>query len=621
MAFPPAFLDDIRTRVPLSDIVGKQVRLQRRGREFIGLCPFHREKSPSFSVVEDKGFFHCFGCGAHGDVIGFVMRTENLAFPEAVERLAGQAGLEMPKQTPAERERERRAATLYDVLEEACRWFERELTKPEAQETRAYLERRGVRPETIERFRLGYAPDSRNRLIRYLEGKGVPPQLIDQAGLSTGGDQGRAPIDRFRHRLMFPIGDRSGRIIAFGGRTMGDHPAKYLNSPETPVFHKGRVLYGYAQARKPAHEAGTVIVAEGYMDVIALAQAGFRHAVAPLGTALTEGQLALLWRIADEPVLCFDGDEAGKRAAFRAIDRAFPGLAPGKSLGFALLPGGLDPDELIKARGPGAMKEVLDSALPMLDMLWRSRTEGGRFDTPERRAALEQELNESVERIAHQSVQFHYRSAVRERLKKAFGPARGGRPRDRRDTRGRPARRHEGAWGQRSAEFERKPSRVPGQGAAGERQRAERLLVALPVLSTGLLERVAERLAEIEFADPALGRIRDSLLDAFGTEEILDTEALQRHLTSNGLSGLLGALTRETAGGSADPSLCVETTDEAERLWHHVFDRLQQHMLKAQIEADAEAWAEDKSSEDWQRLQAKQEMRQASEAKVSALDD
>ncbi|MGY8995561.1 MAG: DNA primase, partial [Alphaproteobacteria bacterium] len=286
MAFPPQFLDEIRTRVPLADIVGKQVRLQRRGREFTGLCPFHREKSPSFSVVEDKGFFHCFGCGAHGDVIGFVMRTENLAFPEAVERLAGMAGMEMPRQTPQEREHEKRAATLYDVLEEAARWFEQQLTGPDGGETRDYLKRRGVKPETVERFRLGFAPDGRNRLIRHLLDRGASPDLIATAGLSSGGDDGRDPIDKFRHRLIFPIGDRSGRVIAFGGRTMGDHPAKYLNSPETPVFHKGNLLYGYAQARKAAHEAGTVIVSEGYMDVIALAQAGFTHAVAPLGTAL-----------------------------------------------------------------------------------------------------------------------------------------------------------------------------------------------------------------------------------------------------------------------------------------------------------------------------------------------
>jgi DNA primase len=617
MAFPPAFLDEIRTRVPLADIVGKQVRLQRRGREFTGLCPFHREKSPSFSVVEDKGFFHCFGCGAHGDVIGFVMRTENLAFPEAVERLAGMAGLEMPRQSPQEREREKRAATLYDVLEEAARWFEQQLTAPEGGETRDYLQRRGVRPETVERFRLGYAPDGRNRLIRHLLDRGASAELIATAGLSAGGDDGRDPVDRFRHRLMFPIGDRSGRVIAFGGRTMGDHPAKYLNSPETPVFHKGRLLYGYAQARKAAHEAGTVIVSEGYMDVIALAQAGFTHAVAPLGTALTETQLALLWRIADEPILCFDGDNAGKAAAFRSVDRALPGLMPGKSLRFAMMPSGVDPDDLIKARGRGAMKEVLDHALPLLDMLWRQKTEGGGFDTPERRAGLERALQDEIQRIGDRTVQFHYQSAVRERLKRAFGPPQRV-PQQRRSGRNWTGGRRQGGWKANYPDMERKPTRVPGAGAAGDRDRSERLLLAAPILVPGLLERVAERLAEINFATPGFDALRNGLLDALNAEEILDSEALQRHLTSNGLSELLVGL--QASGGMADPSLRVEAVEEAERQWRHTFDLHQRHALREEIEADAVAWAEDQSEEAWQRLQAKQELREASDSRLIDVD-
>ncbi|MBC6440818.1 MAG: DNA primase [Rhodospirillales bacterium] len=614
MAFSPAFLDEIRTRVPLSDIVGKQVRLQRNGPEFKGLCPFHREKTPSFTVSEQKGFYHCFGCGAHGDVIGFVMRTENLSFPEAVERLAGLAGVEMPRQTPDERERERRAATLHDVLDEACRWFEEQLMGPDGAKTRAYLDRRGVTRETGERFRLGFAPDGRNRLIRHLRGKGVPPQLIAGAGLSAGGD-GREPIDCFRHRLIFPIADRGGRIIAFGGRTMGDHPAKYINSPETDLFHKGMVLYGYAQARKPAHEAGTVIVAEGYMDVIALAQAGFCNAVAPLGTALTEGQLALLWRIADEPVLCFDGDAAGQRAAVRALERALLGLEPGRSLNFAMLPDGLDPDGLIKARGLSGMKQVLDRAIPLLDMLWRSRVEGGRFDTPERRAALDKELHDCVARIGNPNVRHHYKQAVRDRLRESFGPARFGRPTDRRDTHNRPGRRTSAY----RMEMERKPSRLPDP--VGDHDRSLRLLLGLPLVAPGLLERIAERLVEVTFNDPRHDRLRDSMLDALSAEEILDSESLHRHLTAHGLTELLGDLTGGAVGGSADPSLCVATVDEAELLWHHAFELLQQHRLKEEIEADAVAWAEDASNRDWRRLQAKQEMHQASEKRVVSLND
>ena len=624
MAFPPQFLDEIRTRVPLSDVVGKQVRLIRRGREFVGLCPFHKEKSPSFAVVEDKGFFHCFGCGAHGDVIGFLMRTENLSFPEAVERLAGLAGLQMPVQSPVERERAKRAATLYDVLEEACRWFEEQLLTPAAGDVRAYLTRRGVRPETVERFRLGYAPDSRSRLIQHLKGKEVPDRLMAEAGLAVGGEDGRDSADRFRHRLIFPITDRGGRVIAFGGRTMGDHPAKYLNSPETPVFHKGALLYGYALARKPAHEAGTVIVAEGYMDVIALAQAGFGHAVAPLGTALTETQLGLLWKMADEPILCFDGDAAGKRAAYRAVERALPLLQPGRSLRFALLPGGQDPDDLIRGSGRGAMAQVLEGAVPLLDMLWKSRIEGGRFDTPERRAGLEKDLNLAVAAIADTSVRFHYQGAVRERLREAFGAARRAlRPQARRPAPGggRTAVRRQGGWNQgrwSPPELEQRPTPV---GGSGDDDRAQRLLLALPIQVPGLLERVAERLAEVGFTARGYGAVRDALFEAAMAEEILDREALERHLTATGLSAVVRRLLPETGRGGDDPVLRVEGVDEGERLWHHAFELYQHHALGEEIEADAAAWAVEQSDEAWQRLKAKQELKQATQARLLQADD
>jgi len=626
MAFPPQFLDEIRTRVALSDVVGKQVRLIRRGREFVGLCPFHKEKSPSFAVVEDKGFFHCFGCGAHGDVIGFLMRTENLSFPEAVERLAGLAGLQMPVQTPVERERAKRAATLYDVLEEACRWFEEQLQTPAAAEVRAYLERRGVRPDTVERFRLGYAPEARSRLIQHLKGREVPDKLMAEAGLAVGGEDGRASADRFRHRLIFPITDRGGRVIAFGGRTMGDHPAKYLNSPETPVFHKGAMLYGYALARKPAHEAGTVIVAEGYMDVIALAQAGFAHAVAPLGTALTEAQIGLLWKMADEPILCFDGDAAGKRAAFRSVDRALPLLQPARSLRFALLPGGQDPDDLIRARGTSAMAEVLDRAVPLLDMLWKSRIEGGRFDTPERRAGLEKELNLAIATIGDTSVRFHYQGAVRERLRAAFGAQRRAmRPQDRASRGGqggnRPPGRRQGGWNQArwsAPELEQRPSPV---GSTGEGDRTERLLLVLPLTVPGLLERVAERLAEVGFRAQGFSAVRDALFEAAMSEEILDREALERHLTATGLSAVVMRLLPETGRGGDDPSLRAESVEEGERLWHHAFELYQHHALDEEIEADAAAWAVEQSDEAWQRLKAKQELKQATEARLLQAED
>ena len=333
MAFAADFLDELRARLGLTEIVGRRVRLRRSGREASGLCPFHNEKTPSFTVSEEKGFFHCFGCGAHGDVIGFTMRVEGLSFPEAVEKLAAEAGLDVPQPSRAEREAERRRADFHGALEACCRFFERELAGPRGGAARAYLERRGIDPETAARFRLGYAPDSRTALRGAVMSGSLTEALLVETGMLIRPDDG-TPYDRFRGRVTFPIADRRGRVIAFGGRLLGDGRPKYLNSPDTPLFDKGRVLYGMAAARRAAHETGRVVVVEGYTDVIALARSGIAEAVAPLGTALTESHLAELWRMADEPILCFDGDEAGRRAAHRAAERALPLLRPGKSLQF-----------------------------------------------------------------------------------------------------------------------------------------------------------------------------------------------------------------------------------------------------------------------------------------------
>src|SRR5712692_5570068 len=318
MAFPPGFLDELRSRVPLGDLVGRRVRLTRRGREQAGLCPFHNEKTPSFYVVEDKGFFHCFGCGAHGDAIGFVMRADNLDFIEAVERLAGEAGIAVPQQTPQDRERAQRQKTLLEALAAAADFYEAQLWSHSGMRAREYLTARGLDEETIRRFRLGWASDDRQALRRALAGD-FPEALLHEAGLLRTPEDGGNPYDYFRGRVMFPIGDRAGRVIAFGARTLGDDQPKYLNSPDTPVFEKGRVLYAWAAARAylgRKAEAASVIVVEGYMDVIALHRAGFGSAVAPLGTALTELQLHELWRLSPEPVLCFDGDNAGQSAAW-----------------------------------------------------------------------------------------------------------------------------------------------------------------------------------------------------------------------------------------------------------------------------------------------------------------
>src|SRR5438876_790086 len=430
MAFPPDFLDELRARVPLGSLVGRRVRLIRRGRELAGLCPFHHEKTPSFYVVEDKGFFHCFGCGAHGDAIGYLMRAENLDFIEAIERLAAEAGLAVPQQTPQDRERAQRQKTLLEALAAAAKFYEARLWSPAGTRAREYLAARGLDEETIRRFGLGWASDDRQALRRALSSE-FPEALLIEGGLLRRPEGGGEPYDYFRGRVLFPIGDRAGRVIAFGGRTMGDDQPKYLNSPDTPLFEKGRVLYAWAAARAnlardPGESAPSVIVVEGYMDVIALHRAGCGSAVAPLGTALTEMQLHELWRLSPEPVLCFDGDTAGQRAALRALHRALPLLQPGRSLRFATLPPGEDPDSLIRGAGQAGFAAVLAAARPLSEVLWQAELAARPIDTPERRADLEFRLMAHAGLIADRTVQNEYRRFLRERLFALGRPARPG---------------------------------------------------------------------------------------------------------------------------------------------------------------------------------------------------
>ena len=375
MRFPPQLLDEIRARLPVSQVVGRKVALKRKGREFAGLSPFKVEKTPSFFVNDAKGFYHCFASGEHGDIFKFLMTTEGLSFPEAVERLAAEAGVPMPK--PEHRNEEREQARqdertrLYALLEASARYFEEQLRSAAGQEARAYLERRGLKRDTTIKFRLGFGPNSRTALRDHLAKAGftVPEMIV--SGMLIGGDDIPQPYDRFRNRVMFPITDLKDRVIAFGGRALEkDVPAKYLNSPETPLFHKGSILFNAARARPLAYEREQIIAVEGYMDVVALTEVGFGQSVAPLGTALTEDQVKLLWRMCPEPILCFDGDSAGQKAGFRAIDTVLPHLKPGLSVSFAFMPGGLDPDDLIRQQGADAMRDVLQRARPLVDLLF-----------------------------------------------------------------------------------------------------------------------------------------------------------------------------------------------------------------------------------------------------------
>src|SRR5688572_19389009 len=388
----PAFLDELRARTSLSALISRSTKLLRAGREWKACCHFHKEKTRSFPVSDEKGFYHCFGCGAHGDAIRWLTDARGLAFMDAVKELADAAGMEVPAPDPRAQAKAERAAGLYEVTEAAARWFTEQLGAIEGAAARDYLKARGIKEATQRRFAFGFAPDSRGKLKAAL--KSLGEGRLVEAGLliAPEEEEKKEPYDRFRGRLIFPIRDPRGRVIAFGGRIIGPGEPKYLNSPDTPLFDKGRTLFNLDRAGRAAREAKRIIVVEGYMDVVALDQAGIAEAVAPLGTALTEGQLGLLWRLSPSPILCFDGDAAGQKAAVRAALRALPHVGPGRALGFVTLPPGQDPDDLVRARGREAFEALLDQPEPLVDRLWRHELEAAPLRTPEQRAGLRRRL-------------------------------------------------------------------------------------------------------------------------------------------------------------------------------------------------------------------------------------
>ncbi len=564
MALPPRFLDELRSRLTLSEVVGRRVKLIRAGREFKACCPFHDEKSPSFYVNDGKGFFHCFGCGAHGDAIGFVMKAGNLPFMEAVEQLATEAGLEVPQASPEEHRRFERQKTLHDLVDQACRWFERQLREPAGREAMAYLRRRGLDDAGIQRFRLGYAPADAGALRRHLAEAGWSDDDMVEAGLLKRPEEGgRAPYAFFRDRVLFPVADRRGRVVAFGGRILAaDGGPKYLNTGETPLFHKGQLLYNLAHARQAVAEGAPYVVAEGYMDVIALVRAGFEGAVAPLGTALTEAQVGLLWSLAPAgnrtPILCFDGDAAGQRAARRAVERILPMLKPDQSVRIAFMPPGQDPDDLIKADGRAAMQRVLDAAVPVAEVAWGIATEGRRLDTPEARAGLKADLEELVRQIADRDVQSFYRQEMMGRLDALVRPARAA---------GAAAgRRTAGPWDpafrRLPAETQRKVIRWganPPQRRAAEILSEERVLLATLVNHPAIFADVGELLADVGFGPPALEALRAELVSVLSVRPDLDRPSLARHLVDLGHGPVLDAFAAvETLYGFARPGAPAE---------------------------------------------------------------
>ncbi len=618
MSFPKSFLDELKARIRVSEVVGRKVKLIRRGREFVGLSPFTNEKSPSFTVNDDKQFWHCFSSGEHGDVIKFLEKTESLSFLEAVERLAGEAGLEMPQRDPRNIEREREAATLVDIMEMAQAFFREKLTSGAGAEARLYLERRGMKQSTIERFGLGYSPGSdrgdRVQLLKHLKAKNVTIEQMAEAGLIISGPDIVEPYDRFRNRLMFPIADARGRTIAFGGRALdAEQKAKYLNSPETPLFHKGRGLYNLHQARKPAYDAGTVIAVEGYMDVIGLAQGGIDNAVAPLGTALTEDQIGLMWRMAPEPILCFDGDKAGLRAAFRAVERVLPLLKPGHSLRFALLPDGKDPDDLVREEGGEIMRDVLAQARPLAEMVWEKEVSAGTWDTPERRAALEARIEEVIGQIADAKVKAHYAQDLRGRISRLFG-ARQGRGGFNQGRGGGAGGFRQQPWrpGQR---FMRDPRLQPvtpelrrsalARNDGGAAQKMEELVVLTMLNHPDLLDAYCEEFSRLEIRAPALDRLRNEIIDIAALHAPLEREALMNHLVSRDLADIAQRLWDGAAVAGDRFASVAASLEEAETgLLHTLARHRRTTTLEAEFRAAERALADEMNEENWARLQA-----------------
>ena len=537
MKFPTAFLDEIRARLPVSEVVGRRVKLRKQGREWAGLSPFNVEKTPSFFVNDQKGFFHDFSSGKHGDIFTFVSETEGLSFPEAVERLAGMAGVPMPRQTSVEAAEEKKRASLLDVLAMASGVFEANLNASVGARARGYLADRGLGPAVQQRFSLGFSSPERFSLRDALAAKGVGIDQMIEAGLLVHGEGIPVPYDRFRDRVMFPIHDRTGRTIAFGGRALeSGAKAKYLNSPETALFHKGALLFNHHRARRPAHDRGQLIVVEGYVDAIALSEAGFPNVVAPLGTALTADQCALLWAMASDPVLCFDGDSAGRKAAFRAIDSALPLIEAGKSFRFALLPEGQDPDDLVRASGPRAMAEVLERARPFADMLFERECANGPLDTPENHAALERRLADAVAAIADETLRKHYQADMKRRLVALFGEE---QPVPGRRGGGRPAfsqRRPAQPFPSRGPRLGLAEQPLPPQTRLGRKARdpaREITILAIALGHPALLETHWEELAALDFSSPTLAALRDALASA-PPEALVSPEALAEALTAAG---------------------------------------------------------------------------------------
>lgn len=590
MSFSPRFIQDLRDRLSLSEIIGKRVKLARAGREFKGCCPFHREKSPSFYVNDEKQFYHCFGCGAHGDAVGFVMQHDNLSFPEAVEALATQAGMEVPKQSFADREYSKKEKSLYALCDEAAKWFEAQLHDPKNREVYGYIAGRGLTEDTLNAFRLGYAPSDDQALRKILLAQGYTDAQMIEAGILKASTSGRDPYSFFRDRLIFPVADARGRIVAFGGRVLPEHlrppqrgdfkPPKYINSTDTPLFHKGRTLYAGQHARLAAKDHKLIVV-EGYMDVIACHQAGFRGAVAPLGTAMTEEQISLLWKMIPlddkEPVLCFDGDEAGYRAAYRAVERVLPLLKPQQSVRIAFLPEGEDPDTYIREKGKAGFENLINNARPLVDFLWAHHIAGKTFDTPETRAGLSAKLEGLAMQIPDAQLQYFYKQMFRDKLRAFLG----------------------NSW--QSGKNTKSKAATLINLPSVNKQKAETLIPQIMLLTVlnhpQIYPYIADEFHRLELPTPELEHIYHHAIDVLENnmgeeEEDIDSAGLQNHLKEQGFSDHLDEFLKQERlyvhAGFARPNIEGESERPVEIIvegWKSLWNQWNKSVLHADIMA------------------------------------
>ena len=587
MKYPKDVLDRLRQLSPVSEVIGRRIQIRRHGREFQALCPFHKENTPSFTINDEKGFYHCFGCGAHGDAIGFVKEYEGVNYKEAIEKLADEVGFALPKPTPEMQRQYQRERTLQEVMEAACAWYQKQLLVPNAAHVRDYVVQRGLGRDIIAGFRIGYAPEDRHALEKELLSQGFTQAQMIEVGLLIKVD-GKEPYSRFRRRLMFPIADSSGDVVAFGGRVLPNEPnekaPKYLNSPETPLFHKGKQLFNFDKVRKPARETGQLLMCEGYMDVIALAQAGIHHAVAPLGTAVTADQLQLLWSVNDEPVMCLDGDNAGERAMQRAAELSFPLLRPKKSLRFARLPAGEDPDTMVRQEGREGFLARLEKAVPLSQVLWQRLSEDY-GNTPEQKAGLEAACMQRVGQIQDATVQSQYRRYFQEQLWKH-------------------GRQNRGAVQSHSGGANVLPQLPHAQDARSQCERIQKKLLCLAVVQPRLLDEAdrEEWLASMGWADKRIDVWRDRVLNVLIAHEGLSgAELLQR---MQGEEGWAEWFAKESGFVPERLKSGEDTLYDAKPLWDKLCLTHDYVTLVQDVQQTQQAMAQEMNEQNYQRFTA-----------------